>query len=101
MTETSMDRSYYPPLSKETASWQREYTPGPLTKEEFYQFFEDGFVMKQNLLQKDQLKPVINGIERVVDELAQELYQAVTIFLLLTNEYLFVILGKNSRFTRE
>ncbi|CAF1351083.1 unnamed protein product [Rotaria sp. Silwood1] len=76
MSETHIDRSYYSPLSNEIASWQRDYTPGPLTQNEFYQFFEDGFVIKHNLLQRDQLEPVIQSIERVVDELAQELYQA-------------------------
>jgi hypothetical protein len=81
MGETSIDRSYYPPLSKEIASWQRDYTPGPLTQEEFDQFFEDGFVIKQNLLKQDQLETTIHGIEHVVNELAQELYQAVRIFL--------------------
>lgn len=38
-----MIRSYYPPLSKEIAAWQRDYIPGPLTADEFNQFFEDGF----------------------------------------------------------
>jgi hypothetical protein len=78
MSETSVDRSYYPPLSKEIASWQRDYTPGPLTQDEFYQFFEDGFVLKHGILKQDQLEPVIHSIERVVDELAQELYRGVS-----------------------
>jgi hypothetical protein len=56
MAETSIDRSYYPPLSKEIASWQRDYTPGPLTQDEFYQFFEDGFVIKHNLLKKRSIR---------------------------------------------
>jgi hypothetical protein len=77
MCDMSIDRSYYPPLSKEIASWQRDYTPGPLTQDEFYQFFEDGFVVKHGLLKEDQLKSAIHGIEKVVDELAQELYQGV------------------------
>ncbi|CAF1310839.1 unnamed protein product [Adineta steineri] len=76
MSEISMDRSYYPPLSKEIASWQHNYIPGPLTQDEFYQFFEDGFVVKHNLLKQDQLQSTIHGIERVVDEMAHELYQA-------------------------
>lgn len=83
MVETSVDRSYYPPLSKEIESWQRDYTPGPLTEEEFRQFFEDGFVIKHNLIKHDQLESVIHSIEGVVDELAQELHQAVRFFLLL------------------
>ena len=77
MPVQSIDRSYYSPLSNEIASWQRDYTPGPLTRDEFYQFFEDGFVIKHDLLKQDQLESVIRGIERLVDELAQELYQAV------------------------
>jgi hypothetical protein len=81
MSETTVDRSYYPPLSKEIATWQRDYTPGPLTQDEFYRFFEDGFVIKHNLLKRDQLETVIHGIERVVDELAQELHRAVRTFL--------------------
>jgi hypothetical protein len=79
MSAISVDRSQYPPLSKEIASWQRDYTLGPLTQEEFYQFFEDGFVIKHNLLQRDQLESAIHGVERVVDDLAQELYHAVRI----------------------
>ncbi|CAF4235201.1 unnamed protein product, partial [Rotaria sordida] len=31
MSETFVNRSYYSPLSNEIASWQRDYTPGPLT----------------------------------------------------------------------
>jgi hypothetical protein len=81
MSETSVDRSYYTPLSKEISSWQRDYTPGPLTQDEFYQFFEDGFVIKHGLLKRDQLESVIHGLERVVDELAQERYRAVKISL--------------------
>ena len=79
MSETSFDRSHYLPLSKDIASWQRDYTPGPLTKDEFYQFFEDGFVVKHALLKQDQLESVIHGIEQAVDDLAQELYRAVRI----------------------
>ena len=55
-----------------------------------------GFVMKRHLLEKEQLQTVIDGIERVVDELAQELYQAVRIFLSFFHaEYLVEILGEN------
>jgi hypothetical protein len=88
MSQTAVDRSYYPPLSKEIASWQRDYTPGPLTQDEFNQFFEDGFVIKHGLLKRDQLESVIHGIERVVDELAQELYRAVRISLIKKQIYL-------------
>jgi len=87
MVETSIDRSYYPPISKDIESWQRDYTPGPLTQDEFYQFFEDGFVIKHNLLKVDQLEATIHGIERAVDELAQELYQAVRISLVKNQIY--------------
>jgi len=87
MVETSIDRSYYPPISKDIESWQRDYTPGPLTQDEFYQFFEDGFVIKHNLLKQDQLEATIHGIERAVDELAQELYQAVRISLVKNQIY--------------
>ena len=77
MTDTSIDRSHYPPLAKEIEAWQRDYTPGPLTEEEFYQFFEDGFLIKNNLFQPEQLKSVVDSIARVVGDLAQELYQGV------------------------
>lgn len=77
MTEMSIDRSHYPPLAKEIQSWQRDYTPGPLTEEEFYRFFEDGYLMKSNLLPPDQLKSVVDSVARVVDDLAKELYEAV------------------------
>ena len=81
MSETMMNRSYYPPLSKEIASWQREYTPGPLTEDEFYQFFEDGFVIKHDLLKREQLETATQSIEGIVEELAQELHQAVRFFV--------------------
>ncbi|CAF1597011.1 unnamed protein product [Adineta ricciae] len=71
-----MDRSCYPPLSKDIAAWERDYESGPLTENEFKQFFEDGFVIKHDLLKRDQLESVIRGIERAVDELAQDLYRA-------------------------
>ncbi|CAF1179707.1 unnamed protein product [Didymodactylos carnosus] len=71
-----LDRSFYPPLSSDILSWIREFTPGPLTPDELNQFYEDGFVLKPNLLTKEQLDSVINGLERLVDELAQELFKA-------------------------
>ena len=58
MTETTMDRSYYPPLSKDIAAWRREYTPGPLTEEEFHQFFEDGFRDETSFIGK---RTITNG----------------------------------------
>lgn len=71
-----MDRSHYPSIAKEISMWQRDYTPGPLTQEEFYQFFEDGFVIKHDLIKRDQLESVIKGVERTVEELAQDLHKA-------------------------
>lgn len=79
MSEVSTDDSFYSPFSNEVAAWRREYTPGPLTEDEFNQFFEAGFVIKKNLLQREQLDPVIKSIEGVVDEVAQKLYQAVRV----------------------
>ncbi|CAF2889377.1 unnamed protein product [Rotaria sp. Silwood2] len=76
MANTSSNSFVYPPLSIEIASWQREYTPGPLTKDEFRQFFEDGFVIKHDLLTHDLLESTIHGIEKVVDEVAQDLFRA-------------------------
>jgi hypothetical protein len=95
MSETTVDRSYYPPLSKEIATWQRDYTPGPLTQDEFYRFFEDGYVIKHNLLKRDQLETVIHCIERLVDELAQELHRAVRIFSLKREIFVLYIRVKS------
>ncbi|CAF0804958.1 unnamed protein product [Rotaria sp. Silwood1] len=76
MAATVSNSFVYPPLSTEIASWQREYTPGPLTEDEFRQFFEDGFVIKRDLLTRDLLESAIHGIEKVVDEVAQDLFKA-------------------------
>ena len=80
MVHTAVDRSYYPPLGADVAAWQRPYTAGPLTEDEYEQFFQDGFVVKHNVLSDEQLKSVIAGIERTVEEVAQELFQAVLSF---------------------
>lgn len=77
MSQTSTDRTHYSPLSNDIAAWKRDYTPGPLTQDEFNQFFEDGFVIKHDLLKRDQLQSAIQGLEQLVDELAQNLYKAV------------------------
>lgn len=80
MSEVSVDRSFYSPFADDIAAWQRDYTPGPFTREEFYQFFEDGFVLKRDLLKKELLDSAIQSVERLVDELAQTLYKAVMNF---------------------
>ena len=79
----TMDRSNYPSMANGISMWKRDYTPGPLTQEEFCQFFDDGFVMKDDLLKRDQLESVIKSIENVVDELARDLYKAVRFHLCL------------------
>ncbi|CAM4790016.1 unnamed protein product [Rotaria magnacalcarata] len=76
MSDIAVDRSYYSPLADSIAAWQRDYTSGPLTEDEFHQFFEDGFVLKHDLIKRDQLASVISSIEGLVDELAQNLYRA-------------------------
>lgn len=75
--QVPVDRSYYPPLAEDIATWERPFTPGPLTENEYEQFFHDGFVVKNNILPEQQLKDVISGIEKAVEEVAQELFQAV------------------------
>ena len=72
-----LDRSYYPPLSADVAAWQRPYTSGPLTEDEYEQFFQDGFVIKHNILTEEQLQGAIAGIAKAVDQLAHELFDGV------------------------
>ncbi|KAK9903937.1 hypothetical protein WJX75_000915 [Coccomyxa subellipsoidea] len=57
-------------------SWRRPYTEGVLTEEELQQYWEEGFVVKEGLLPKEQLENVKNAIKRSVDKVAQMLYKA-------------------------
>lgn len=44
--------------------WERPYTEGVLTKAELEQYWRDGYVVKRDLLSKEQLQPVIDSIAR-------------------------------------
>ena len=44
--------------------WQRPYTEGVLTKEELEHYWREGYVVKKDLLNKEQLEPVIESINR-------------------------------------
>ena len=44
--------------------WQRPYTEGVLTKEELEHYWREGYVVKKDLLPKEQLEPVIESINR-------------------------------------
>lgn len=89
-----VDRSYYSPFADHIAAWQPAYTPGPLTEKEFEQFFHDGFVIKHQLIEQEQLQSVIEGVERVVDQLAEELFQGVRMSLSrLIKGFIRVFLG--------
>ena len=44
--------------------WQRPYTEGVLTKEELEHYWREGYVVKKDLLTKEQLEPVIESINR-------------------------------------
>jgi hypothetical protein len=50
--------------SRVMKSWRRPYTEGVLTEEELQQYWEEGFVVKEGLLPKEQLENVKNAIKR-------------------------------------
>lgn len=52
------------------------YTAGSLTRDEYEQFHEEGFVIKHNLFPVKDLQPVMKGIEGLVDDLATRLHKA-------------------------
>lgn len=44
--------------------WRRSYSPGPLTEQEFNQYWDDGFVIKRGLLsQQHDIEPCLKAIE--------------------------------------
>jgi hypothetical protein len=44
--------------------WERPYSEGVLTKAELEQYWREGYVVKKDLLTREQLQPVIESIER-------------------------------------
>jgi hypothetical protein len=44
--------------------WRRPYTAGPLTAEEFEQYWSHGYVVKRACLQQQDLQPSLEAIDR-------------------------------------
>lgn len=45
-------------------NWRRPYSPGPLTEQEFDQYWTDGFVIKHGVLSLEQdIQPCLKAIE--------------------------------------
>jgi len=56
--------------------WTRPHTPGLLTAKELQQYFEEGYVIKHNVLTSQDLQPCIQSVNEMVDELATGLHKA-------------------------
>lgn len=52
------------------------FTPGPLTAEEFAQYWEQGFLIKQGLTDSQLLRNARDAIDAEVDVVAEALYKA-------------------------
>eukprot|EP00045_Choanoeca_perplexa_P007279 m.64590 g.64590 ORF g.64590 m.64590 type:complete len:398 (+) comp14008_c0_seq1:42-1235(+) len=63
-------------LKANVDKWRQPYTTGPLTKDEFEQFYEDGYVIKHNLFNAEELEPAISSIKEMVDSVANDLFEA-------------------------
>lgn len=47
--------------------WQRPYSPGPLTEQEFEQYWTDGFVIKKGVLHKEKdIQPCLEAVAEYV-----------------------------------
>lgn len=66
-----------PPPAPTTApapeGWVRSWTPGLLSPEELEQYWRDGFVVKHGVFTPQELRPVMDAIDRMVEELAERL----------------------------
>lgn len=61
---TSFPKLYAMPKILE--QWRRPYTAGPLTEDEFEQYWNHGYVVKQGCLQQHDLQPSLDAIDRYV-----------------------------------
>jgi len=61
---------------RRVSAWRRPYTPGPLTEQEFGQFWTNGFVLKHKLFVPQELSPVCKSVDHLVDLVARNLYAA-------------------------
>ena len=57
----------------EGGSEEREMT---ISDEDVQRYFDDGFLIVENLLSRAELQPVLDAIEGIVDETAERLYAA-------------------------
>jgi len=67
---------YETPLATPIKRWKREYVPGPLTQEQYEQYFEDGFVILRGAVPQERIQEAKDAITGLVDEVAQKLYDA-------------------------
>jgi hypothetical protein len=63
-------------LKRRVDGWKKPYIPGLLNKQELEAFWEDGFVIKHNVLTKEELDDPIRDINQLVGKLAAELKEA-------------------------
>lgn len=63
-------------LAERVASWKTAYTPGPLTRAQHAQFFDEGFVIVSDLLPFETTQGAIDAVEMLVDNLAKSLHSA-------------------------
>ncbi|KAL4450112.1 hypothetical protein ABPG77_010781 [Micractinium sp. CCAP 211/92] len=61
------------PTAPAPDGWVRPWTPGLLSPEELEQYWQDGFVVKHGVFTPQELQPVMEAIDRMVDELAERL----------------------------
>eukprot|EP00042_Codosiga_hollandica_P030584 m.178680 g.178680 ORF g.178680 m.178680 type:complete len:365 (+) comp53396_c0_seq1:3-1097(+) len=57
------------------SGWRIPYTSGPLSREEFEQYFEEGFVLKKDVFRERDLSDTITAIQGLVDDIALRLHR--------------------------
>eukprot|EP00058_Branchiostoma_floridae_P020986 XP_002606476.1 hypothetical protein BRAFLDRAFT_93267 [Branchiostoma floridae] len=53
-----------------------EKKPGQLSQEQVRQYFDEGYVLVKDFFQPEELQPVRDAVEELVDELAQRMHKA-------------------------
>ena len=64
------------PPANNLARLKLPFTPGPLTAEEFALYWEQGFLIKQGLIDSQLLRGARDAIDAEVDAVAEALYKA-------------------------
>ena len=64
------------PPAKELGRLKLPFTPGPLTAEEFAQYWDQGFLIKQGLTDSQLLRNARDAINAEVDVVAEALHNA-------------------------